>query len=55
MVDANYIDSIPTPNTNILHNVPTYDLTARLSNFHSENETANLILNSNLDDYGIIK
>lgn len=55
MLNANYILTIPTSNTNILHNVLNYDLTSRLSNSYSENETVNLILNSNLDDYSIIK
>jgi len=55
MIDKNYIKTILDPKTNMLHNVIDYDLTALLSNPYSENKFDNLILNSNLDDYRIIK
>jgi hypothetical protein len=55
MIDINYINTIPGPNTNILHNSTTSNLTNIKSNSYSENEFNNLILNSNLYNYRNIK
>lgn len=55
MISKNYIDNIPEPKSNILHN--SYEKT--LTNLSSDNCSAgqfnNLVLNSNLDDSNMIK
>ena len=55
MISKNYIDNIPEPKSNILHN--SYDKT--MTNLSSDNCSAgqfnNLVLNSNLDDSNMIK
>ena len=55
MVDTNYINNVPGLTTNMLHISTEYNLTSILSNPYSETEFNNLILNSNLDNYIIIK
>jgi len=55
MIDRNYINTIPTPTTNILHNSVDYDLTKLLYNPYSENELNNRILNSNLSAINVVK
>lgn len=55
MIDRNHINAIPDRSTNILHSSVESNLTTLLSNSYSESEFNNLILNSNLDNYCIIK
>ena len=55
MIDRNYIDTIPDSITNILHDSTELNLTNLISNCYSQNEFNNLVLNSNLENYSIIK
>ena len=55
MIDRNYINNILDSTTNMLHNSAESNLTSILSNSYSENEFNNLVINSNLDNYVIIK
>lgn len=55
MIDKHYFNTILDPNVNILHNSAEANLTNVLFNYYSKNEFNNIILNSNLDNYNIIK
>jgi len=55
MIDKCYIDNIPDPQSNILHDSSQHNLTNLSSDTCSQNQFNNLILNSNLDDSNIIK
>lgn len=55
MIDKNYLQNIPDPKINILHNSIEHNLTSLSYNTHTLNEVNNLILNSNLDDSNVIK
>lgn len=55
MINKTYIDNIPEPKTNILHDTSAHNLTNLSSSYCSENQFNNLVLNSNLDNSNIIK
>lgn len=55
MISKNYIDHIPEPKSNILHNSYEKNLTSLSSDNCSEGQFSNLILNSNLNDSNLIK
>lgn len=55
MISKDYLDNIPTPTTNILHDNNNYNLTDLSSNIYSPGEFNNLVYNSNLDNSDIIK
>ena len=55
MIARHYFNTILDTNTNILHDSDEINLTNVLYNSYSKNEFNNLILNSNLDNYNIIK
>ena len=55
MVDKSYIDNIPDPKSNILHDLTQHNLTNLSSDICSQGQFNNLILNSNLDNSQIIK
>jgi len=55
MIDKNHFTTIPDSNINILHHSSDANLTNTLSTFYFKSEFDNLILNSNLDNYNIIK
>lgn len=55
MISKNYIDNIPEPTSNILHDSTKKNLTNLSSDNCSYGEFNNLILNSNLDNSNMIK
>lgn len=55
MINKMYIDNMPEPKTNILHDNSSHNLSSLSSSYCSENQFNNLILNSNLDDANLIK
>ncbi|WP_055185344.1 hypothetical protein, partial [Clostridium paraputrificum] len=55
MISKNYLDNIPEPTSNILHNSYEKNLTDLSSTKCSEGQFNNLVFNSNLDDSNIIK
>ena len=55
MINKNYIDNIPEPTSNILHDSTKKNLTSLSSDNCSYGEFNNLILNSNLDNSNMIK
>ena len=55
MISKNYLENIPAPKTNTLHDSKEHNLTNLLYNNHTLSEVNNLILNSNLEDSNIIK
>lgn len=55
MISKDYLDNIPTPTTNILHNNDDRNLTDLSSNIYYPGQFNNLVYNSNLDNSDIIK
>ena len=55
MIDKSYIDNMPDPKSNILHDSTQHNLTNLSSETCSPGQFNNLILNSNLDDSNVIK
>lgn len=55
MISKNFLDSVPEPNLNILHNSYEKNLTNLSPDHCSETQFSNLLFNSNLDDSNIIK
>ena len=55
MINKDYLNNIPIPTTNTLHNFTAHDLTADSSNIHSLSEFNNLVYNSNLENSNTIK
>lgn len=55
MINKMYIDNIPEPKTNILHDSNVHNLSSLSSSYCSENQFNNLVLNSNLEDSNLIK
>lgn len=55
MIDKNYLQNMPTPQSNILHDSIKHNLTNLSYNTHTLNEVNNLILNSNLEDSNVVK
>lgn len=55
MINKTYIDNMPDPKSNILHDSTQHNLTNLSSETCSPGQFNNLILNSNLDDSNVIK
>ena len=55
MLNNDYIDNIPEPKSNILHEPYYVNLTNLSFDSCSQYQFSNLIFNSNLDDSNIIK
>lgn len=55
MINSDYLKNIPDPKKNVLHEISNQNLTTLSFNPRSENEFSNLLLNSNLEQSGVIK
>lgn len=55
MIDKSYIDNMPDPKSNILHDSAQHNLSSLSSDTCSQGQFNNLILNSNLDNSNVIK
>lgn len=55
MINKDYLNNIPVPTTNTLHNFSAHSLTDTSTNVHSLSEFDNLVYNSNLENSNTIK
>lgn len=55
MINKDYLNNIPVPTTNTLHNFSAHSLTDTYTNVHSLSEFDNLVYNSNLENSNTIK
>lgn len=55
LINKSYIDNMPDPKSNILHDSVQHNLTNLSSEICSQGQINNLILNSNLDNLNVIK